>query len=99
MSKASDADLLEYARHRNLVVVTLDADFHMLLAASGAVSPSVIRIRRQSLSGQQVAAITMTVLDRSRQALEAGAVVSVTNTLIRVKLLLLPQSRPRPAFS
>jgi predicted nuclease of predicted toxin-antitoxin system len=78
-----------------LIVVTLDADFHTLLAASGAISPSVIRLRRQRLNGQQAAAIITAVLERSHQALEAGAVASVTSALIRVKLLPLPQPRQR----
>lgn len=39
LSRAADSEILEYARGRDLLVVTLDADFHMLLAASGAISP------------------------------------------------------------
>jgi predicted nuclease of predicted toxin-antitoxin system len=57
LSKAADSEILEYAKARDLIVVTLDADFHMLLAASGAISPSVIRLRRQRLNGQQATAL------------------------------------------
>jgi predicted nuclease of predicted toxin-antitoxin system len=41
LSRAADSEILAYAQQRDLIVVTLDADFHMLLAASGAASPSV----------------------------------------------------------
>lgn len=37
--------LRAFARELNAVIVTLDADFHMLLALSMAVRPSVIRRR------------------------------------------------------
>jgi predicted nuclease of predicted toxin-antitoxin system len=42
---AADADILEKGRQENRVIVTLDADFHALLALTEATSPSVIRIR------------------------------------------------------
>ncbi len=45
MSTASDAEILEEGRKRHAVVVTLDADFHALLALSDALLPSVVRIR------------------------------------------------------
>ena len=45
MAAASDAMILEERLKRNAVVVTLDADFHSLLALSNATTPSVIRIR------------------------------------------------------
>jgi predicted nuclease of predicted toxin-antitoxin system len=43
-SSADDSVILESGRDSNRVVVTLDADFHTLLALSGAATPSVIRI-------------------------------------------------------
>jgi predicted nuclease of predicted toxin-antitoxin system len=47
-----DADILAYGRQELRVVVTLDADFHTLLALSGARSPSVVRIRIEGLRGE-----------------------------------------------
>jgi len=54
LSHASDSEILEVSRQRGAVVVTLDADFHALLAHAGATSPSVIRLRVQGYSGQQL---------------------------------------------
>ena len=48
MSTAVDEDILRFALGKNAVLVTLDADFHATLAVSGAVGPSVIRIRIQA---------------------------------------------------
>ena len=93
LSRASDSEILAYARQQDLIVVTLDADFHMLLAVQGAASPSVIRLRQQRLNAEQAAMAIEVVLDRGRKALESGAVVSATKTLIRFKRLTLPKSR------
>jgi len=40
LAKASDAKILDFAREHGWVVVTLDADFHVLLLLSGASGPS-----------------------------------------------------------
>lgn len=50
-SHAADFEIIELARHQGQVIVTLDADFHRLLALSGAHGPSVIRIRQKGLRG------------------------------------------------
>jgi predicted nuclease of predicted toxin-antitoxin system len=50
MSAAGDCQILEFALLKNAVVVTLDADFHAILAVSRAAGPSVIRIRVQGLT-------------------------------------------------
>jgi predicted nuclease of predicted toxin-antitoxin system len=87
MAAANDAAILEIARQRQAVVVTLDADFHHLLAASSATSPSVVRIRIEELKGDQLAAILGQVIGIASAELDAGAVVSVTTNRIRVRTL------------
>lgn len=87
MARAADSDILDAARQRHSVVATLDADFHALLAALRATGPSVIRIRIEGLKGEQVAAVLSQVVAVAGAELEVGAVVSVTERRIRVRLL------------
>jgi predicted nuclease of predicted toxin-antitoxin system len=89
MSAASDGEILEHALQSGRVVCTLDADFHTLLALSGAIGPSVIRIRRQGMKGEFLAALIANVLPRVEQALSRGAVVSITEQSIRFRYLPL----------
>jgi predicted nuclease of predicted toxin-antitoxin system len=49
MASASDQRIIDYARENSFSIVTLDADFHALLAVARAAGPSVIRIRVQPL--------------------------------------------------
>ena len=90
-SDADDASILKRARDEERTVVTLDADFHALLAFSRATSPSVIRIRIEGLYGQKAADLIQAVLTRCRQDLEQGAMVTVQPRRIRIRRLpLLP---------
>jgi len=87
MEPASDEEILAYGRDHDAVVVTLDAYFHALLAAAHATNPSTIRI--EGLTGARVANIIEQVFTAAESELTTGAVVSVTNTDIRVRLLPL----------
>ena len=87
LARAADALILDVARERQVSIVTLDADFHALLAASHAVGPSVVRIRIEGLNGEQLATTLLQVLGVAGADIEAGAVVSVTASRIRVRLL------------
>lgn len=87
LATATDASILDAARHRQAALVTLDADFHALLATSGAVGPSVVRIRVEGLKGDRLASLLAEVLAVAGTEIEAGAVVSVTTRRIRVRLL------------
>ena len=49
MGTASDGLILEHAVIDRRVVVTLDSDFHALVAVSGSREPPIIRIRREGL--------------------------------------------------
>ena len=55
LARATDAEILEIARRETRICVTLDADFHTLLALSGAASPSTIRVRVEGLDASDLA--------------------------------------------
>jgi len=88
---ADDAAILQKAQGEKRTVVTLDADFHALLALSRATLPSVIRIRMEGLYGEQAADLIKTVLAHCSDDLERGAMVTVQRKRIRIRRLpLLP---------
>ena len=55
LSRATDRQILDYAMSDNRICVTLDADFHALLATAGASKPSVIRIRKEGMPAHALA--------------------------------------------
>jgi len=77
MWKATDDEVLAWALERNAVVVTLDADFHAILAVSGARGPSVIRLRMQGLRAQEVLGLLPNVLVRFAADLMRGCLITV----------------------
>ena len=87
MSQSTDSDILAHAEANGHVVVTLDADFHSLLAASGDSSPSVVRLRIEGLKVAPLAAILNKVLKASETEVGGGAAVSVTSSKIRIHKL------------
>lgn len=87
MSKAEDAAILQVGLQEKRVVVTLDADFHTLLAVAGASKPSVLRIRMQGLKAEPIATLIERVLELARDELNQGAMVTLADGKIRIKLL------------
>jgi len=76
----------------NYVVVTLDADFHALLALDEANSPSVIRIRIERLRAKQLTDLLLTVINECRDELEQGSAITVEINRIRIRRLPLVNS-------
>jgi predicted nuclease of predicted toxin-antitoxin system len=89
LAAAADSAILARARDQAQIVVTLDADFHAQLALSGAVGPSVIRIRIEGLKAKELADLLVRVLEQCREDLKSGAMVTVTESSIRVRRLPL----------
>jgi predicted nuclease of predicted toxin-antitoxin system len=87
MSTSSDKEILEAGRLDNRVCVTLDADFHALLATTYASSPSTVRIRREGLDARSIAELLQTIWPRIIQAVDGGAMVTVTERSVRVRSL------------
>ena len=100
-SRASDVEITAMALDQGRTIVTLDSDFHRLLAISGANGPSVIRIRREGLRGADVANLVSQVADQLGEQIEDGAMVTVTELAVRLHRLPLrrvgsktPRSNP-----
>jgi predicted nuclease of predicted toxin-antitoxin system len=95
ISEAATADsfILEEARASGRIVVTLDADFHALLAVNGWSSPSVIRIRRQRLSAADVRDLVIRLLKDHGTALSNGVALSVRAHLVGIRKLPLTEVR------
>ena len=87
MAQSSDEDILRRGSAEGRIVVTLDADFHALLALSGATKPSVVRLRVEGLKAQELAALVLKVMQLCREDLEQGAVVSIQESRVRVRRL------------
>lgn len=90
MSASADTDILEHARASGRIVVTLDADFHAILAVTGMSGPSVIRIRLEGLKGPVIAAIIRDVLAAHARDIAAGCMITVkehktTSHLLRAR--------------
>ena len=77
MSKAADDEILAFSLGRNAVVVTLDADFHAILAVSGAEGPSVIRMRLQGLGAPEVVEMVRKVVASFETELKRGSLITV----------------------
>lgn len=77
MSKAADDEILAWALKKNAIVVTLDADFHTMLAVSRASGPSVIRLRIEGLRAPELVELFQNILAEFKADLKQGALVTV----------------------
>ena len=87
LASAADAAILDQARTDGRTIVTLDADFHALVALAGSSGPSVIRIREEGLKGLDLADLVVATVGLCREDLELGAVVAVRGGSVRVRRL------------
>jgi predicted nuclease of predicted toxin-antitoxin system len=81
------ADIAQCARAEGRICITLDANFHSLLAISGECGPSVIRIRKQGLDANALAALLQPIWPGIGGGLGAGAMVTATDRAVRVRRL------------
>jgi predicted nuclease of predicted toxin-antitoxin system len=89
LATATDDQILHRARNENRVVVTLDADFHALLALSGASSPSVIRIRIEGMRASALTTLLRDLVDDWNSELDAGVLLTVQPGRVRLRRLPL----------
>ncbi len=93
LSRATDQRILDYARENDRVCVTLDADFHALLATADATKPSVVRIRKEGLNATAIADLLMKIWPRIERSATDGAMITITEKAIRVRGLPVSTKR------
>jgi hypothetical protein len=73
-------------------VTTLDADFHALLVRIHADGPSTIRLRMDLPAAETLADLLGDLVQRCREDLIAGAMVSTDGRRVRVRRLPVTSS-------
>jgi predicted nuclease of predicted toxin-antitoxin system len=88
MDKSSkDIKILKYAREHNMVIITQDLDFSMLLAVGGYSKPSLINIRIENPEPESVTDCIVKTVSRVEQDLKKGIVVTIDETSVRYRNL------------
>jgi predicted nuclease of predicted toxin-antitoxin system len=88
MQKAEDEEIIVLATKLGAVVITLDADFHALVAVRGLRGPSVVRLRREGCRAEALVEILRNILIRYHSELVDGCLISIKER--RVTLHRLP---------
>lgn len=91
LAAASDEVILLRAKAESRSVVTLDADFHQLLATSNAQHPSVVRVRIEGLNHEAMAGLLQRELSIREPMLNAGVAIPITERGVRLRKLPLPK--------
>lgn len=86
-ARATDAQIMAWARENGFVVFTHDLDFGALLAAAGSAGPSVVQVRAQDVLPAAIGSDVVRVLRMRRDDLDQGAIVTVDRARSRVRIL------------
>ena len=89
LERLPDPDIVEKARQEGRIALVHDLDFGELVAASGARLPSVITFRLRNMHPARVNSALQNILAQHGEALEQGAMVSVTEGQVRIRRLPL----------
>jgi predicted nuclease of predicted toxin-antitoxin system len=87
LERAADAEILDKAHAEQAIVLTHDLDFGELMAASGALLPSVIIFRLPDMRPANVTRHLLAIIAQHSAALEQGAILSVSERRVRVRRL------------
>ncbi len=85
--RATDAEIMEWARREGYVVLTHDLDFGALLAATQMQGPSVLQIRTQDVLPEALGSRVVQILRQYGEVLAQGALVTVDETRARIRVL------------
>jgi len=86
---ATDAEIMEYARINDFIVLTCDLDFGAILSVTHERKPSVVQIRGSILHAEKATDIIVAALYQCCDELKKGAILSIDSKNARLRLLPL----------
>jgi predicted nuclease of predicted toxin-antitoxin system len=95
-SNAHDSEIMAWAAKNGCVVVTHDLDFSAILAVTQGVAPSVVQIRAEDVSPTVIGTIVVGALHQMELELEAGALLSIDDKTMRLRILPLVNREGNP---
>lgn len=87
--RATDREILGYAKAGGYVVFTHDLDFGAILAASAASSPSVMQLRAADVTSTRLGPLVQGALTQYADWLETGALITIEAARLRARILPL----------
>ena len=87
LNKMPDSEILNKAKNEGFILLTHALDFSELVAASKAKLPSVIIFRLRNMQPNNVNSTLKTIVTNHSSTLKQGAIISVTDSQIRVRQL------------
>jgi predicted nuclease of predicted toxin-antitoxin system len=85
--RASDLEIMAWARQEGSMVMTQDLDFGTILALTQHTSPSVFTLRMNNALPRQAAPLVLNTLLEYAPLLEAGALIMLDEHKARVRVL------------
>lgn len=85
--RAVDTVVLRWTREQRYILFSHDLDFGAILAATGAVAPSVLQVRTQDVTPDHLGNLVLAALRQHRELLEKGALISVDEGQMRARIL------------
>jgi len=84
-----DSAIMAFASAHDYVIFTYDLDFSAILAATKGGKPSVVQIRGGNISPEAIGETVIAALDKMREPLAAGALVTIEPNRARLRILPL----------
>jgi predicted nuclease of predicted toxin-antitoxin system len=92
-ANAPDTEIMAYAVMNDWIVLTHDLDFSAILAVTQGEKPSVVQIRADDIDPNIIGAQVVTALKQMESELEAGALLTIDTSHIRLNLLPLQRKQ------
>ncbi len=84
---STDQEILELARREEMIVITQDLDFSMLLALGGYHRPSLITLRLSVSDPEMITTRLLESLPQLQKPLQQGCAATVEDKAVRIRIL------------